>query len=58
MCLVGTQPFFPLSAKVTKQTAVAHSTPEAEIVSANEAIRRVGIPALDIWEIALERQSP
>ena len=58
LCLVGTHSFFPLSAKVTKQTAVAHSTPEAEIVSANEAIRRVGIPALDIWEIALERTVP
>ena len=47
-----------MSAKATKQTDVAHYTPEAETVCANEAIRRVGIPALDIWEIALERTVP
>ena len=41
-----------------KQTAVAYSTPEAETVSANEAIWRVGIPALDIWEVALQRKVP
>ena len=32
------------------ETAVAHSTPEAEIISANTAVRTIGIPALAMWE--------
>ena len=37
------------------QTAVAHSTVEAEIVSANLAVKTIGLPALDLWETALRR---
>ena len=56
LCLIGDNTFYPLSAKVTKQTAIAHSTPEAEITSANEAIRRIGLPALDLWEQVAKRK--
>ena len=34
---------------------MAHSTVEAEIVSANLAVRTIGLPALDLWETALRR---
>ena len=55
LALVGPNSFFPLAAKAQKQTAVAHSTVEAEIVSANLAVRTMGLPALDLWETALRR---
>ena len=34
---------------------MAHSTVEAEIVSADTAVRAVGLPALDLWEPVLGR---
>ena len=55
LAMVGPNTFFPLAAKSQRQTAVAHSTPEAEIVSAGHAIRTVGMPALDLWETVLKR---
>ena len=36
-----------------KQTAVSHSTPEAELVAADHAIRTEGIPALILWNTLL-----
>ena len=39
-----------------KQTCVSHSTPEAEIVAANAAVRLEGLPALQLWDIVLERK--
>ena len=55
LALVGPNTLFPLAAKAQKQTAVAHSTVEAEIVSANLAVMTIGLPALDLWETALRR---
>ena len=55
LAMVGPNTFFPLAAKAQKQTAVAHSTVEAEIVSAGFAVRTVGLPALDLWETVLRR---
>ena len=55
LAMVGPNTFFPLAAKSQRQTAVAHSTPEAEIVSAGHAVRTVGMPALDLWETVLKR---
>ena len=34
---------------------MAHSTVEAEIVSADTAVRAVGLPALNLWEPVLGR---
>ena len=45
----------PLAAKTKKQSCVSHSTPEAEIVSINMAIRTLGIPALHVWDLILGR---
>ena len=36
---------FPLQGQCKKQTAVSHSTPEAEIVAIDHALRTVGLPA-------------
>jgi hypothetical protein len=55
MALVGPRTFMPLAAKTKKQTCVSHSTPEAQIVSINLAMRTLGILALSIWELLLER---
>ena len=45
----------PLAAHSKKQTAVSHSTAEAEVVAAEASMRELGVPALDLWEIILER---
>ena len=33
---------------------MSHSTPEAELIAADHAVRTVGIPALDLWTILLQ----
>ena len=56
MALTSPNAFFPLSGVSKKQTCVSHSTPEAEIVSANAAVRLEGLPALPLWDVMLERK--
>jgi len=46
---------FPLQDQSKKQTAVSHSTPEAEIVAIDHALRTVGLPALQLWDVLLQR---
>ena len=48
---------FPIQAQSKKQTAVSHSTPEAEIVAADLAVRTVGLPALSLWDVLGEREN-
>ena len=55
LVLLGPHTFFPLTAVSKKQTSVSHSSTEAEVVGANEGVRAVGIPALDLWENILQR---
>ena len=55
MALVGPQSFFPLGWGSRKQTCASHSSVEAEIVAADEALRLEGIPALDLWSKVLGR---
>ena len=50
LCLAGECTCFPLSAKAARQSAVSHSTVEAEVVAANTAVRSIGIPQLELWE--------
>ena len=50
MFLVGPNTYFPLNAFSTKQTVVANSSTEAEVVSANHALRAEGIPMLAFLE--------
>jgi hypothetical protein len=55
LCLTGPQTFWPLAAVSKKQTAVSHSTPEAEIVAADFSLRTEGLPALELWDVLLRR---
>ena len=45
---VGPMSFYPLAAHPKKQTAVSHSTAEAEAVAAEASMHEVGVPALDL----------
>ena len=55
MAIVGPQSFFPLGWGSRKQSCASHSSVEAEIVAADEALRLEGIPALDLWSRILGR---
>ncbi|CAE7655522.1 unnamed protein product [Symbiodinium sp. CCMP2592] len=56
MCLLGPRSFMPLNALSKKQTSVSKSTPEAEIVSLDHAVYKLGLPALSMWEYMLGRR--
>ena len=51
LMLDGPHTKFPLAARSARQTCVSHSTPEAEIVAADTALRLVGLPSLDLWDL-------
>jgi hypothetical protein len=55
LCVQGPRSSFPLAGLSKKQGAVSHSTPEAEIVAADVALRVEGIPALSLWDLLLGR---
>ena len=55
--LSGSNTSFPMTGGSKKQSCVSHSTPEAEIVAADTAVRTVGIPALDLWDAVLGRKT-
>ena len=54
-CIRAKNTFFPLTAISKRQSCVSHSTPEAEIVAADHAIRSTGLPGLELWEALLGR---
>ena len=45
----GSHTFVPISWMCKKQTSVAHSSTESEIISLDAGLRLDGIPALDLW---------
>ena len=49
--LQGPHTRFALAGLSKRQGCVSHSTPEAEVVSADTAVRTIGLPALDLWDI-------
>ena len=53
MAFTGPNTFFPIAGYSRKQTCVSHSTPEAEIVAADFALRTAGVPCLAIWSVML-----
>ena len=55
LVLLGPHTFFPLNGISRKQTAQSHSTPEAEIVAADEGLRSEGYPAVELWKVILDR---
>ena len=54
VALTGPNSFFPISALSKRQSCVSHSTPEAELVAVDLAIRTEGLPALDLWSLLLQ----
>jgi hypothetical protein len=54
LCLVGPRTFVPISWMCKKQGAVSHSSSEAEVIALDAATRLEGIPALLLWEVALQ----
>ena len=56
LALAGPNTWFPLGCKSKRQTATSHSTTESEIVSADDVVRTIGLPALDLWEEVLKRK--
>ena len=56
LCLLGPNTVFPLAGQSKKQGCVSHSTPEAEIVAADHAMRTSGLPSLELWERLLCRK--
>ena len=50
MVLAGPNTYYPLNAFSKKQTVISTSSTEAEVVSANHAIRAEGIPTLALFE--------
>ena len=53
MCATGPNTRFGIAAASKAQTVVSHSTPEAEIVSADYGLRTIGQPALTLWRTLL-----
>ena len=49
--MVGPNTYFPLTAFSKKQTSTAMSSTEAEVVSANLAMRTVGLPSFCLWQV-------
>ena len=41
----------PICGASSVQTCVSHSTPEAEIVAGELALRKLGLPAMIMWDI-------
>ena len=56
MARVGPRTFMPLVARIKKQSCASHSTPEAEILSVNLALRTLGMLALLVWDLLLGRK--
>ena len=50
MHVQGKRTRFPLAGGSKRQGCVSHSTPEAEIVAADYALRTLGIPSISAWE--------
>jgi hypothetical protein len=49
----GQRTRWPLTGQSKKQTAVSHSTPEAEIVAYDLGLRTIGLPATSLWSTIL-----
>ena len=53
--LRGPATCFPIAGASKRQTCVSHSTPEAEIVAADFALRTSVLLALQLWDVLLGR---
>mgnify|MGYP002809758887 CR=1 FL=1 len=55
LAIRGPATCFPIAGASKRQTCVSHSTPEAELVAADFALRSAGLPALQLWDTLFER---
>ena len=51
MVMQGRRARFRVAGASTRQGCVSHSTPEAEIIAADFALRTMGVPLVDLWTI-------
>ena len=56
MGLQGKHTRFPVAGASKRQGCVSHSTPEAEIIAADFALRTMGIPVVDLWTIVAGKE--
>jgi len=49
LAIRGPRSCFPIAGVSKRQTCVSHSTPEAEMVSMDYALRHCGLPCLNLW---------
>ena len=54
--LRGPNTSFPVAAASKRQGCVSHSTPEAELIALNFAVRTVGLPGLLIWHTLMPKK--
>ena len=53
LCIVGPRTFVPVTWVCKRQTAVSHSSTEAEVISLDAALRMEGLPSLMLWELIM-----
>ena len=58
LCIFGSHTLVPISWTCEKQTAVSHSSTEAEIMSLDAGLRMKGIPAMSLWDTIIEILHP
>ena len=51
LCIFERHTFVPISCMCKKQTAVAHSSTESEIISLDTGLRLVGLLVLELWDL-------
>ena len=54
LCIVGPKTFVPVTWICKRQSAVSHSSSEAEVISLDAALRMEGLPTLMLWETIME----
>ena len=55
MCARGPRTYYPLGGTSKRQSCVSHSTPEAEMVAMDFALRQHGLPTLSLFDACFER---
>ena len=53
--LRGPHTSFPIAGYSQRQGCVSHSTPEAELIALDSALRKLGVPGLLIWDTILPK---
>ena len=55
LCIIGSRTFVPISWMCKKQTSVSYSSTESEIISLDTGFRLDGKPALDLWDLIVNK---